>query len=316
VSLSDGTLYALYRTTDGYLCAATSRDRGLSFTPPAYATYRPGGRAIKNPRAFAFARRFSNGKYLLWFHNNGGEAVHALPHWDYYQDRNPGWVCGGEERSGTIHWSEPEILLYDEDARMRFSYPDFIEEDGKFWITATNKEVARCHPIDRTLLDGLWAQPNNRERAPGFQAQQGILKPEPGFAVDFRIRFQELTPDQVLIEAPGFILKTGPRFNLIVQVHDAQWESDYGTHAGTLRTETEHHIGLIADGGPRLLLWLVDGLLNDGGATRQFGWGRYRAGLPELNLAKARLHPAVRNFYCYDRALRVSEMVGNSRASR
>lgn len=314
VGLSDGSLYALYRTTDGYLCAATSRDRGVTFTPPAYATYRRGGRPIKNPRAFAFARRFSNGKYLLWYHNNGGEAVHAIPRWDYYQDRNPGWVCGGHEEDGMIHWSEPEILLYDDDPKMRFSYPDFIEEDGKYWITATNKEIARCHAIDRTLLEGLWSQAGNRQRAGGFQTQPGVLKPEPGFALDFRIQLQELTSDQRLIEAPGFTLKTGPRFNLIVQMHDAQWESDYGTHAGTLRTETDHHIGLIADGGPRLLLWLVDGLLNDGGATRQFGWGRYAAGLAAVDLSKARVHPAIRQLHCYSRPLRVSEMVGNSRA--
>ncbi len=99
-ALSDGSLYALYRTIDGYPCHAYSKDRGLTWTDPAYATYASnGGRRLKNPRAFTFARRFSNGKYLLWFHNQGGEAVHARARWDYYQDRNPGWVCGGIEKT-------------------------------------------------------------------------------------------------------------------------------------------------------------------------------------------------------------------------
>ena len=51
VALSNGTLYAMYRTVDGYLCHAYSKDRGRAWTPPEYATYSPGGRRIKNPRA-------------------------------------------------------------------------------------------------------------------------------------------------------------------------------------------------------------------------------------------------------------------------
>ena len=44
---------------------------------PAYAVYTPGGRRIKHPRAANFVRKFSNGKFLYWFHNHGGEPVHA-----------------------------------------------------------------------------------------------------------------------------------------------------------------------------------------------------------------------------------------------
>ncbi len=317
VALSDGSLYALYRTIDGYLCAATSKDRGRTFSPPAYATYSPGGRRIKNPRAFAFARKFSNGKYLLWYHNNGGEAVHTRERWDYYQDRNPGWVAGGYEKDGTIYWSEPEILLYDDDPKMRFSYPDFMEEDGKFWITATNKDVARCHKLDRALLEVLWSQPTNRTRTPG--AVQGIqsLSAQPGFALDFRLTLKELTADQVLIDSPGLKLRTGNRFNLIVELGGkTTFESDFGTHPGTLRTEVRQHIGLIVDGGPKLILWTVDGILNDGGATRQFGFGRFDAAIQNLDLSGLKIDPRVDQLHSYTRPLRVSEMIGNSRSAR
>ncbi len=110
VELSDGSLYCTYRSIDGYNCAAYSRDGGKSWTPPGYASYAPGGRPIKHPRAANFVRKFSNGKFLLWFHNHGGEAVHQ-GRWDYYSGRNPGWVCGGMERGGFIHWSEPEFCF-------------------------------------------------------------------------------------------------------------------------------------------------------------------------------------------------------------
>lgn len=312
-TLSDGTLYAVYRTIDGYLCSATSRDRGRTFTPPAYATF-ASGRPIKNPRAFSFVRKFSNGKYLLWFHNNGGEAAHTRERWDYYRDRNPGWVSGGYESNGTILWSEPEILLYDDDPATRFSYPDFIEEKGRFFITETNKEVARCHPIDRSLLEGLWSQPTNRTRAAGSSRTPLALNPQPGFALDFHVLPKELTPDQPLIEAPNFRLLTGTRFNLRLDYAGQSFESDYGTHPGTLRAGLRQHFGLIFDGGPRLALFLVDGLLNDGGATRQAGFTRFSVQTPALPATNWRIHPLVENLHLYPRPLRVSEMVGNSRA--
>ena len=50
VALSDGSLYATYRTIDGYNCQAYSHDGGHTWTPPEYATYSPGGRPIKHPR--------------------------------------------------------------------------------------------------------------------------------------------------------------------------------------------------------------------------------------------------------------------------
>lgn len=49
-----------------------------------------------------------------------------------YNDRNPVWMAGGVEVDGEngkeIQWSQPEILLYDDDPLVRMSYPDLIEE--------------------------------------------------------------------------------------------------------------------------------------------------------------------------------------------
>jgi hypothetical protein len=96
------------------------------------STYSPGGRRIKHPRAANFVRKFSNGKHLLWFHNHGGEAVHFLEKWSYYDRRNPGWILGGVEKNGHIHWSQPEILLYDLEPATKISYSGFVEAHGEF----------------------------------------------------------------------------------------------------------------------------------------------------------------------------------------
>jgi hypothetical protein len=34
----------------------------------------------------------------------------------------------------------------------RMSYPDLIEQDGKYWISETQKTIARIHEVDPSLL--------------------------------------------------------------------------------------------------------------------------------------------------------------------
>ena len=67
---------------------------------------------------------------------------------------------GGTEREGpdgkVIHWGLPEVVLYDDDPHTGISYPDFIEEDGRLYITETQKSIARVHEVPGQLLDRLW----------------------------------------------------------------------------------------------------------------------------------------------------------------
>jgi hypothetical protein len=154
--LSDGTLYMVLRTEIGIVATTLSRDRGATWTTPQALAY-PDGRAVKNPRACPKIWKASNGNFVLWFHNNGA------PGWGNSAVRNPVWLTGGVEvdtlDGKTIRWAEPEILLYSADPTLRgMSYPDFVEQDGRYWVTETEKVVARVHEIDPALLEGLWAQ--------------------------------------------------------------------------------------------------------------------------------------------------------------
>ena len=54
-------------------------------------------------------------------------------------------------------WSEPEISLYDDDPFVRMSYPCLIEEDGRLWISETNKSVARLHAVSPEFLNKMFA---------------------------------------------------------------------------------------------------------------------------------------------------------------
>ena len=100
----------------------------------------------------------------------------------------------------------------------------------------------------------------------------------------------------------------------------SNWDSDPGTHQGTLRVGTWQHVTVIVDSGPRIITWIVDGVLNDGGAVREFGWGRFSPEMGDVNgAAKVRLASVLYGqlgaLRVYNRYLRTSEAIGNSRAT-
>ena len=133
---------------------AYSRDHGRTWTTPEFMTYGPGARKVKHTRAANFVWKAGNGRYLYWFHNHGGTT--------YGNQRNPAWLAAGHEvdtpAGKAIAWSEPEILLYDDDLTVRMSYPDYVEDGGRYFITETQKTIARVHEIPGEFLEMLWNQ--------------------------------------------------------------------------------------------------------------------------------------------------------------
>ena len=161
--LSDGSIYCVYRSIDGHPVESYSRDRGSTWSLPRYKCYAD-GRRMKHPRAANFAWRCQNGKYLYWFHNQGGRVMREAPgnaDGGCYDGRNPAWLSAGIEiraPSGLeIAWSEPEIALYDDDPYVRMSYPDFLEDGGKYYLTETQKDLARVHEIPAAFLEAMWS---------------------------------------------------------------------------------------------------------------------------------------------------------------
>ncbi|MFN9968463.1 MAG: hypothetical protein ACK58T_01070, partial [Phycisphaerae bacterium] len=125
---------------------------------------------MKNPRAANFVWNCSNGKFLYWFHTPGGVFIDRMKpgragtpsppgsNGSPYDDRNPAWLMAGREVETSdgrfIEWSQPEIVLYDDDPYIRMSYPDLIQEDGRYFLTETQKNVARLHEVSPSLIDG------------------------------------------------------------------------------------------------------------------------------------------------------------------
>ena len=347
VAMSDGSIYCMYRTAGDHPCHAYSRDRGHTWTMPEYATYTPGGRKFKNSRACPKVWRTTGGKYLFWFHHHG---AHKNP----YRGRNPAWLAGGIEKDGFIHWSQPEIVLYDSDPKNcifdaetgmpgeggGMSYPDLIEQDGRYWITETQKTIARVHPIDPLLLEGLWSQ--GKAKTVTTKALLVDLGPEqlgrgevdmPGlpslaaggaFSVDSWITLDDLSAGQIIVDGRdasgrGFAVTTTSHGTIRIEMSDGNsagfWECD----RGVIKESTRHHVAIIVDGGPNVISFVVDGILCDGGTASTYGWGRFSPELGDVSgSGKLRVAPTLNGrlerLRVYGRYLRTSEAVANYHA--
>jgi hypothetical protein len=367
VKLSDSSLYCVYRTVDGWPTTAYSRDGGHKWTLPAYMTYTPGGRRVKHPRAANFAWNCSNGKFLYWFHNHGGVFVGRMTA-DFgggkpaaivgtpgspYDDRNPAWLMAGREvntpQGKCIEWSQPEILLYDDDPYIRMSYPDLVEDGGKFYVTETQKNVGRVHEIPKALVDGLFNQWDNRRIATnGLSLNLPAGKPMPktakmptlptlnfrdtkradhgckdaraGFSLDLWLKADSFKTAMSLLDSrdasgKGIQVSTTTTGAVRIILNDGRSECSWNSDKALLKPDAPHHIVITVDGGPKIITFVVDGLLCDGGDERQFGWGRFSPNLRTPNGSPTlRIAPVVSSLRIYNRVLRTSEAVGNFRA--
>lgn len=353
VSLSDGSIYCVYRTIDGWPACAYSRDGARTWTEPAYKTYTPGGRRVKHPRAANFVWKCANGQYLYWFHNHGGRFVGALgasgkDGRSPYDDRNPAWLMAGREvdtpAGKCLEWSQPEILLYDDDPYIRMSYPDLVEDGGEMYITETQKTIGRTHRIPSALIEGLFAQWDAREVAtngrvlnltgrlpaqvampklPAFNRRdaksedQRGLDLRAGFSIDVWFTLQNLGAAQTLLdnrdeEGKGLHVETLDNGALRITLNDGRTECAWASDQKLLTAGKAHHAVITVDGGPKIITFVVDGVLCDGGDQRQFGWGRFSPDLrtPNGNTLLS-IAPVVKTLRLYNRALRTSEAVSH-----
>lgn len=346
VTLSDGSIYAIYRTVDGRPACSTSRDGGHIWSQPRYVCYAD-GRPIRQPRAANFAWKCANGKFLYWFHNNGWTGYNFGPG---AGSRNVAWLCGGIERDGDIAWSQPEVVLYAGDFFSGPSYPDLIEEGGRYFLTETQKTSARVHEMDRDLVEGLWAQ---LEGTAGTVVPGGLILDLPkdgampsqaavpalpefvtrdywakgpgrvdlggGFTIELRLQLDALEAGQALLDSrtetgAGLALVTTGRGTIELVMNDGRSESRWDCDPGMIVAGKRHHVAVIVDGGPRLISFVVDGQLCDGAGKRMYGWGRFSPVLRHANGGTTlriapRMKGRVWRLRIYDRALRTSEAV-------
>jgi hypothetical protein len=350
VDLSDGSLLSIFRTVTGFAAQAYSRDGGHVWTPPGYLTYSPGGKRVKNSRAANFVWDVGGGRYLYWFENNGGR--------DFTNSRDPAWICAGREvdtpAGKCLAWSQPEILLYGDSSKVRMSYPDFVVDHGRYFVTETQKTIARVHEVPAEFLEMLWHQYEAATvsrrglvaELKGPQCHAGSSASIPkyfdtvpdsaqgGLTLDLWVKFDDLAPGQVLVDArdpagTGFALRTTERGTIELLLQGETERGDHGdlnvaqtgwdTDPGLLAGKKWHHVVAIVDNGAKIISFVVDGVFCDGGDSRTVGWARYSAEMRTLPTSEKlivapSLHGEIGSVRVYSEHLRVSEAVSNWRS--
>lgn len=347
VSLDNGGLYCVYRTNRGHNVHAYSYDDGRTWTNPEWATYTPGGKIMKQPRCFNKVYKFKNGKYVLFFHNNSTRNYSHHP----IGNRNPTWMAGGIEKDGKIYWSQPEIFLYDLNYSNGISYPDWIEDNGEYYFTETQKTIARIHKIPAEYLEMLWRQAENKSltssglalelKGTDCKAGQAFKMPElgrlvngNGFSLEFRLKTGKIKSDQLILDTrrqqtDGYgatakykgngmkitLLKNG---SIEIILDDGRTPLLWSTGPGTIGQMKEHHLVFIIDAQAKVLSILIDGDLWDGG-ERGFGYARFNPYLYDLNgeeepAFSKEFKGQINTFRVYNRSLYTSEAIGNYRS--
>jgi hypothetical protein len=286
VVLSDGSFYSVYRTIDGHPVFTYSRDGGHTWTPPQYKRFAD-GRLMKHPRAANFVWKCDNGRYLYWFHNHGGR---------WYDDRNPVWLCGGIEvdspEGKILQWSQPEIILYDDDPFIRMSYPDLVEQDGDYYLTETQKDIARVHKIAPEILQGLWGQFNPIQKIasgasislpdetgwipaevlmpaiPPFclrdshRADHGTRHTRVGFSIEMWLQLNIVCSNQVILDnrtetGKGLCVRMVNRGTLEILLNDGGTENRWESDPSVIQLGKFHHVVVTVDGGPHIsTIWM------------------------------------------------------------
>jgi hypothetical protein len=316
----------VYRTRLGFPAISYSNDRCRTWSLPQKMTY-INGRVISHPRACPMIWKCQNGKYLFWQHNNSHKS---------FENRNPVWVSGGIERNGKIYWSQPDILLYADDAAMRMSYPDLIEYKGEYWISETEKELPRIHKIDNRFLDDIWKRvENDLDRKITPISQQGLvletaapkaafpktaaaLTKTGGLTLDFELNSKGLEKGTILLDnrsatGNGIAVVVDSDNSLRFEVsgidnrgrqENISWKSD----PLPLKNEKQR-ISIVIDNNARIVIFFTDGQINDGNHLRDLGWGRFWLAPKDISgTGEIKIHPSVKNLRIYNRYLHAFEM--------
>jgi hypothetical protein len=217
---------------------------------------------MKHPRAANFVWKREKGGYLYWFHNHAGCD---------FNGRNPAWLSYGEEYDAPdgrrIRWSDPEILLYDPEDAARMSYPDLVQENGEYYFTQTQKTIARVNPVDRRLIDGMAEPVLPQDGRP----IGGAFEPETGFSIVVDV----CAEDGELLR-----IESGSGMAVSLRTEDSRLllAIDDGEIASAAFSDRmspgAHRAAAIVDLRAKIITFVIDGVLSDGGAERPSGWFR------------------------------------------
>ena len=154
-------------------------------------------------------------------------------------------------------------MLYDDDPKIRMSYPDLIEDDGEYYLTETQKEIARVHHIDKALIESLWQEKefDGWQDSPCFDAN----------AESFSIRFETGEKIGEILRDGDFEVTRCENGNVVIKAGENEFIND----DVLLEDMKNHTVTAVFDRGAKVVCFTTDGIFCDGGEKRQFGFTRF-----------------------------------------
>ncbi len=150
-----------------------------------------------------------------------------------------------------------------------------------------------------------------------------------GFTLDLRMELDDQAPGQQILsaqngEGKSVELKTGAYGSIEIMLCDGEHVDSWISDPGLLPAYGPHDVSVTVDDGPKIIQFVVDGILCNGKGFRQFGWGRFKSDMKDFDferietgeLAKGQLKPRGRliRLRIYHRPLMNTEIIGNHRA--
>ncbi|MAE63941.1 MAG: hypothetical protein CMJ18_06675 [Phycisphaeraceae bacterium] len=145
VELSDGRFYCVMRTDAGFLSFSMSNDRSRTWSPPAPVYRDHGGPLMLHPVTPAPLYRMRDGRFLLLYCNNNGDANggHFPCRFECWREnRWPAFASIGREDEAHpargLRFGPPKVLINTDGApigvagrRDAGSYPSLLEDDNE-----------------------------------------------------------------------------------------------------------------------------------------------------------------------------------------
>jgi hypothetical protein len=117
----------------------------------------------------------------------------------------------------------------------------------------------------------------------------------------------------------GVLVKTAEHDTVRIEISDGEHAGFWSCDRRLIAPGAWRHVAIIVDGGPKVISFVVDGTLCDGGPDAIYGWGRFHPDLGDVSGAsEVRLAPSrnvrLRRLRVYNRYLRTSEAIANHHA--
>lgn len=142
VQLSDGRLMCVMRCGQGFPYYSLSADSGKTWSVPVGLRFGDGLGYIPQPLASCPIYPVGDGKYVLVFHNNSGDANGGIGAYDWARNRTPAFLLYGKEdltktqpiTFGTpIRFLENYVRSYGPQSRTEIAtYPSMTELNGEY----------------------------------------------------------------------------------------------------------------------------------------------------------------------------------------